>query len=56
MVVVTSKGGSCPAGTQITVSISDLQEMLNTFGEKVDAGLNEAQKHKSEIKTTGGAH
>lgn len=43
MIVVTSKGASCPAGTIVEVSIADLQEMLNTFNEKVDDGLKQAQ-------------
>jgi hypothetical protein len=43
MIVVTSKGASCKAGTVVEVSIIDLQEMLNTFNEKVDDGLKQAQ-------------
>ncbi|MCK9463321.1 MAG: hypothetical protein M0R80_27185 [Proteobacteria bacterium] len=44
MTVVTSKSESCAAGTVVSVSFTDLQEMLNTFGERVDDGLNELQK------------
>jgi len=44
MVVVTSKGESCAAGSVVSISFTDLQEMMNTFGERVDDGLNEMQK------------
>ena len=44
MTVVTAKGESCVAGSVVHVSFTDLQEMLNTFGERVDDGLNELQK------------
>jgi hypothetical protein len=44
MAVVTSKAESCAAGTVVSVSFTDLQEMMNTFGERVDDGLNEMQK------------
>lgn len=44
MTIVTSKNHECPAGTQISVSLPDLQEMLNSFGQKVDDGMNELQK------------
>jgi ABC-type enterochelin transport system substrate-binding protein len=43
MMVVTSKGDSCAAGTVVVMSVEDLQEMINTFSEKVDDGLNEVQ-------------
>jgi hypothetical protein len=42
--VVTAKTESCAAGTIVSVSFTDLQEMMNTFGERVDDGLNEMQK------------
>ncbi len=48
MSVVSSKFGSCAAGTQIEVSVSDLQEMLNSFAERVDNGLHEFQKTKTK--------
>jgi len=44
MSVVTSKNDSCAAGSVVNVSFTDLQEMLNTFGERVDDGLNELQQ------------
>jgi hypothetical protein len=47
MTIVTSKNRECPAGTRISVSLTDLQEMLNSFGQKVDDGMNELQKTKA---------
>jgi len=44
MTVVTAKSDSCAAGSVVSVSFTDLQEMMNTFGERVDDGLNELQK------------
>ncbi len=41
MIVVTSKAGSCEAGTVVDVSIDDLQEMLNTFSEKIEEGTTQ---------------
>ncbi|MCB0347719.1 MAG: hypothetical protein KDD37_02745 [Bdellovibrionales bacterium] len=49
MLVATSKGASCRAGSVVNISIDDLQEMLNTFNEKVDDGLNEAQKLQTRL-------
>ena len=45
MEIVTSKSVDCSAGSIVSVSYTDLQEMLNSFGEKVDDGMNELQKH-----------
>ena len=42
MEVVAGKG-SCEAGSIVTVSSKDLQEMLNGFAESVDEGLNKLQ-------------
>jgi len=47
MAVTSSKFGSCAAGTQVRVSVSDLQEMLNTFAERVDNKLHEFEKTKN---------
>jgi hypothetical protein len=44
MVVVTAKRENCAAGSQVSVSYTDLQEMLNSFGEKVDDGMKELEK------------
>ncbi len=46
MMVVTSKSDECAAGSFVSVSLFDLQEMLNTFGQTVDDGLSELQKQK----------
>jgi hypothetical protein len=46
MTVVTTKGGECRAGSRVSVSYTDLQEMLNTFGQTVDDGLNELQRQQ----------
>jgi hypothetical protein len=48
MTVVTTKGGECRAGSQVSVSYADLQEMLNTFGQTVDDGLKELQRQQQE--------
>jgi hypothetical protein len=52
MRVVTSKGDECPAGSTVAVSLTDLQEMLNSFGQKVDDGMNELQKTKNPQAVT----
>jgi hypothetical protein len=46
MAVVTSKDEKCQAGSQVSVSLTDLQEMLNSFGQKVDDGMKELQKNR----------
>jgi hypothetical protein len=52
MNVVSSKFGSCAAGTRVEVSVNDLQEMLNSFAERVDNGLHEFQKTKAKNSNT----
>ncbi len=37
--VVSSKRSDCAAGSVVTLSVNDLQEMHNSFRERVDAGL-----------------
>ena len=44
MTIVASKFGDCAAGTQVFVSVSDLQEMLNSFAERVDRGLHSLEQ------------
>ncbi len=39
MKVVASAAGSCPAGSAVRVSLSDLQDMLNGFTERVEHNL-----------------
>ncbi len=53
MKIVTSKSVDCPAGSIVRVSYTDLQEMLNSFGEKVDDGMNELQKQHAEQEENG---
>ena len=53
MEIVTSKSMDCPAGSMVSVSYTDLQEMLNSFGEKVDDGMNELQKNRDEQEVNG---
>jgi len=48
MVIVTSKTDECRAGSAVSISYADLQEMLNTFGQIVDDGLNELQERRQE--------
>lgn len=51
MSVITSKSSQCSAGSTVLVSYSDLQEMLNTFGQTVDDGLNELQQQREKERT-----
>ena len=53
MVIVTSKSVDCPAGSTVNVSYTDLQEMLNSFSEKVDDGMNELQENRGEQEEGG---
>jgi hypothetical protein len=46
VIVVTSKRGSCPAGARLSVAMSDLQEYLNDFSERLERGM---QKMKTEV-------
>ena len=39
--VESSKSGDCPADSQATVQLADLQEMHNQFREQIDSGLQE---------------
>jgi hypothetical protein len=41
--VVTSKSGSCPAGSPISVSIHDAQGMLNDFNQRQEANMQKLQ-------------
>jgi hypothetical protein len=41
--VASSKRMDCPAGVMVTVSVSDLQEMHNSFRAQVEAGLGALQ-------------
>lgn len=52
MRVMTSKGedGEVPAGTQVNVSVHDLQDFDSEFRAKVDAGVEEAGKNKDAFK------
>ena len=50
MEIVTSKSVECSAGSIVSVSYTDLQEMLNSFGEKVDDGMNELQERHDDEK------
>ncbi len=53
MEIVTSKSEDCSAGSIVSVSYTDLQEMLNSFGERVDDGMNELQKQHAEQQENG---
>jgi hypothetical protein len=39
VLVTSSQKGDCATGTQISVSVQDLQDMHNDFHQKIDAGL-----------------
>ena len=47
MGVVTSKREDCPAGALVSVSYTDLQEMLNSFSESVDDGMHELENQST---------
>ncbi|HEY3836197.1 MAG TPA: hypothetical protein VGL72_06480 [Bryobacteraceae bacterium] len=42
--VLASAGGSCPANSVVTVSLTDVQEMVNHVRATMDSGLAEMQK------------
>lgn len=50
MTVISSKYGSCPAGSQVLVSVNDLQDMLNTFAERVDQGMHALQRDRGQTQ------
>jgi len=39
VLVTSNQKGHCPSGTQVAVSVQDLQDMHNDFAAKIDAGL-----------------
>ena len=41
MLVVSAKKGSCPAGSVVMVSVTDLQSFLNDFSERIERGLDQ---------------
>jgi hypothetical protein len=41
--VVTSKSGSCPAGSPVSVSVHDAQGMLNDFNQRQEANMQKLQ-------------
>lgn len=43
MAVVTSKRGSCAAGSQVWVSLTDLQAFENDFNEQLEEGMQKMQ-------------
>ncbi|MBI3542274.1 MAG: hypothetical protein HY075_03230 [Deltaproteobacteria bacterium] len=46
--VVTSKAGSCPAGSRVLVAIGALQGFENDFNEKLTDGM---EKMKTELSS-----
>jgi hypothetical protein len=46
VLVTTAKDGDCTVGTQVAMSIQDLQDMYNAFREKLDAGLGQLAKNQ----------
>lgn len=52
MTVVTSKREDCAAGSTVSVSFTDLQEMLNSFSATVDDGMQELEKQRGEPTVT----
>jgi hypothetical protein len=39
VMVTSSQNGDCPAGTQMPMSVDDLQDMQNDFRQKLDTGM-----------------
>ena len=46
--VASSKRADCPAGTLISVSLQDLQEMQNTFRAGIDSGLGALRSNQGQ--------
>jgi hypothetical protein len=44
VLITTAKTSDCAVGTQVAMSIEDLQDMYNAFREKLDGGLAELAK------------
>jgi hypothetical protein len=41
--VVTSSWGSCPAGSTISLSVRDAQQMLNDFSQRQELNMQRLQ-------------
>ncbi|HYL79023.1 MAG TPA: hypothetical protein VEU96_32835 [Bryobacteraceae bacterium] len=52
--VMASKGGDCPAGSFVSVSLVDLQEMQNAMRASIDQGLQDLQAHKGGLPAPPG--
>lgn len=48
--VLATAGGGCPVNATVSISLQDLQEMLNHFRATIDQGLGEMQKSKDMPK------
>jgi hypothetical protein len=48
MRVASSKRKDCPAGVMVSVSVQDLQEMLNSFHAQVESGLETLQAKQGQ--------
>ncbi len=49
MQVVTGKAGSCPAGSVVQVGLSDLQQMLNGFSQRVEQNLRRVHDSTASV-------
>lgn len=49
MKVVTSKKGSCPAGSEVLISLEDLQRFQNAFSESIETGLQRLEEEKDQL-------
>ncbi|MBF0418201.1 MAG: hypothetical protein HQL86_08135, partial [Magnetococcales bacterium] len=49
--VVTSKASSCPANSVVNVSVWDLQEMLNSYRQRLEANIEKVRQEVQPIET-----
>jgi hypothetical protein len=50
MRVVTSRAGSCRAGTVVSVSLTDLQTMLNAFSQRLEQNMNKVHDQVAQAR------
>ena len=48
VLVSSSQANDCPSGSQLSVGVQDLQDMYNSFREKMDAGLNQLAQNQGK--------
>jgi hypothetical protein len=53
LMVVSNRRGDCPAGTKVSVSLDDLQEMQNNFRAQLDSGLEQLREQQGHSGLPG---